>query len=274
MSVTARSVAPLLACLCLAAAPSAHAVEPLDTFSARIGGYVSSFDTEVRADGVTATGTPVDLERDLGIDQDDTIGYVGLTWRPWEHHELGLSYYRDGKSSERRLQRDFVFNDVVYPASATVRTEVDVDAYELHYTWWAASHETWALGPRLGLVWYTFDLGVDLQLDANGNQAGATLDREASVDLPTLTIGGSWRWTPANDWRVSADIGYFATEINDVDADVVFGRLGVEWYPWEQVGFSLDYVMNRVDADVTQSRFSGDIDFVDRGLQLGVVYRF
>ena len=274
MSSSSRTVAPLLACLFLAAAPSAYAVEPLDVFSARIGGYVSSFDTELRADGETAAGTPIDLERDLGLDQDEVIGFVGVTWRPWDHHEFGLNYYRTGTSSDRQLQRDIVFDDAVYSASSTVRAEYDVDAYEAYYTWWAASHETWALGPRLGLIWYSVDLGIDLRLDANGNQVGGAFDREASADLPAPTIGGSWRWTPAEDWRVVADAGYFAADINDVDADVIFGRLGVEWFPWEQVGFSLDYVVNRIDMQTDQTRFSGDFDFVDSGLRLGVVYRF
>lgn len=274
MSFPARSVASLLACLCVAAAPSAHAVEPLDTFSARIGGYVSRFDTELRADGQTAAGTPIELDRDLGLDQDEVIGYIGATWRPWERHEFGLSYYRTGTSSDRRLQRDIVFDDAVYQASATVRAEYDMDAYEASYTWWAASHETWALGPRLGLVWYKVSLGIDLQLDANGNQAGTSLDREVSADLPAPTIGGSWRWTPADDWRVVADGGYFAADFNDIDADVLFGRLGVEWYPWPQWGFSLDYIISRINAETDKPRFSGDFDFVDSGMRLGVIYRF
>ena len=274
MSFPARPVAPLLALVALAVAPAAHAVEPLDTFSARIGGYVNHFDTEVRADGETSAGTPIDLERDLGLEQDEVIGYVGVTWRPWDRHEFGLTYHQNGSSSERRLQRDFSFDGAVYPASATVRTEFDADGYEASYTWWAASHETWALGPRLGLIWYSIDLGVDLTVDANGNQAGGASDREVSFDLPAPTIGGGWRWTPADDWRIVADVGYFAADINDVDADVVFGRLGVEWYPWQTVGFSLDYVSSRIQADTNKSDFSGDVDFVDSGMRLGVVYRF
>ena len=274
MSFPARPVAPLLACIALAAAPSAHAVEPLDTFNARIGGYVNHFDTEVRADGETGTGTPIDLERDLGLDQDEVIGFAGVTWRPWDRHEFGLTYHRTGSNSERRLQRDFSFDGAVYPASATVRTEFDADGYEASYTWWAASHENWALGPRLGLIWYSIDLGVDLRLDANGNQAGASGDREVSFDLPAPTIGGSWRWTPAEDWRIVADVGYFTTEVNDIDADVTSARLGVEWYPWEEFGFSLDWITTNIDANADKSEFRGDLDFVDSGMRFGVVYRF
>lgn len=258
----------------LGAALPAAAVEPLDTFNIRVGGYISKFDTELSADGETSRGTRIDLHRDLGLDQDNVIAFVGANWRPFEHHEFGFAYYQDSVDSTRQLQRDISFNGNTYQANATVRTDYDLDAYELNYVWWAASHERWALGPRLGLIWYKIGLDIDLELDANGNQATGSVGDSVSADLPSLTIGGSWRWTPADDWRLSAEAGYFTANFNDIDADVSFGRLGVEWYPWERFGFSLDYTINHIDADVQKSRYNGDFDFTDDGLRLGVAYRF
>ena len=72
----------------LAAIPAAAAaVEPLDTFSVSIGGYVTRFDTRVRADGELFGGTTIDLSRDLGLDKDDMIGFLGVSWRPFARHE-------------------------------------------------------------------------------------------------------------------------------------------------------------------------------------------
>ena len=258
----------------LGTALPAAAVEPLDTFNIRVGGYISKFDTELSADGETSRGTRVDLHRDLGLDQDNVIAFVGANWRPFEHHEFGFAYYQDSVDGTRQLQRDISFNGTTYQANATVRTDYDLDAYELNYTWWAASHERWALGPRLGLIWYKIGLSIDMELDANGNQVGGTVGESVSADLPSLNIGGSWRWTPAEDWRISAEAGYFQANINDIDADVTFGRLGVEWFPWDQFGFSLDYTINHIDASVEKSRYNGDFDFTDDGLRLGAVYRF
>lgn len=276
MDFPARRAATLLSFVALSSVvPAVHAVEPLDTFGARIGGYITTFDTEVRADGETSSGTPIDLERDLDTDQDQVIGYVGFTWRPWEHHELGFSYYASDSSNTKVLERDIEFDGTVYEAQSTVRSQFDVDAYEAYYVWWAASRENWALGPRFGLVWYRIDMELELRLDANGNQVGGTVSNNVSADLPAPTIGGSWRWTPAQDWRVSADAGYFAAEINSVDADVTFGRIGVEWFPWERSGFSLDYVISRIQADSDDlDNFNGNFDLVDSGLRLGYVYRF
>ncbi|MET0581688.1 MAG: hypothetical protein ABWZ08_06935 [Pseudoxanthomonas sp.] len=275
MASAVRNVYSLLSvALSFFVLPSAWAVEPLDTFSARIGGYVSTFDTEVRADGETTEGTDIDLERDLGLDEEDAIGYVGLTWRPWEHHEFGLAYYGNDLEGTRVLERDISFDGEIYEASATVRTKFGVDAYEGYYVWWAASHEDWALGPRLGLIWYRADMSLDVTVDAGGEQGEGSASGSISADLPAPTIGGSWRWTPADDWRISADAGYFAADINGIDADVTFGRAGVEWFPWDGVGFSLDYVISNIKADASKDSFNGHFEFVDSGVRLGAVYRF
>ncbi|WP_457095840.1 hypothetical protein [Lysobacter sp. P5_B9] len=275
MSFPARPLACMAtAALALAIPAQAFAVEPLDTFSVRLSGYVSTFDTSIRADGETERGTPVDLHRDLGLDKDNIIANIGLTWRPWEHHEFGLGYYTQSADKTRVTQRDIEFDGTLYQAQSTVRAESDIDAYEAYYVWWAASNERWALGPRFGLVWYRMKLGLALEVDANGNQVGGSISNDVSADLPAPTIGGSWRWAFHDDWRMSADAGYFSMNVNDVDGSVWFGRLGIEWFPWERSGFLLDYTISKIKVDATKSDFDGNVDFKDSGLRLGYVYRF
>ena len=115
-----------------------------------------------------------------------------------------------------------------------------------------------------------------MQVDANGAVAGGAFREEVSADLPSFTIGGAWRWTPGGhgNWRIGADVGYFQANVADVDADVTFGRIGVEWFPWERSGFSLDYTVSKITADADTAEFVGELDFVDSGLKLGYVYRW
>ena len=90
--MTIRRRALLATALLAVAAPECRALEPLDTFSARIGGYITEFDTKVRADGQTEEGTSIDLQRDLGLDPNNVVAVIGATWRPWEKHEFSLAY--------------------------------------------------------------------------------------------------------------------------------------------------------------------------------------
>jgi len=271
---------PVATCLALAAVAlsptQARAVEPLDVFSARIGGYITRFDTQVRGDTETERGTEIDFDRDLDLAQGNAIAYVGATWRPWTNHEFGVSYFQTDSSRERQINRDFEFNGTQYQSQSTIRSESAIDAYEAHYTWWAANHQNWALGPSVGLAWYKFDLEIQLERDANGNVVTGVARDSVSADLPVPTLGGSWRWVPAgNDaWRVGADAGWFSANAGGYDAQVWQGRIGVEWFPWERWGFSLDYTARKINGDADTDSFRGSLDFLDSGIRLGAVYRF
>jgi hypothetical protein len=271
-----RPLAALLAVASVLVPLQSRAVTPLDVFSARLGGYITQFNTEVRADGQTQRGNTVDLDKDLGVGGGNAIAYVGATWRPWDNHEFGLGYYQDDASADRQIRRDFEFNGDLYQSNTTVHTERALDTYEAYYVWWAANNPTWTLGPRVGLVWYRFDLTLERTRDALGNPVTTTLRDEISADLPVPTLGGSWRFVPGGDtnWRFGADAGWFSLNSSGLSGDVYFGRVGAEWFPWEGWGFSLDYTSRRVKVDADKSSFTGNFNFRDSGIRLGVVYRF
>ena len=253
---------------------AAAAVEPLDRFNFSIGTYATRFDTKVRADGEAFDGTTVDLRRDLGLDPDHAIAFAGLSWRPFERHEFGLWYFSDGTEAERRLQRDISFEDHVYRASSTVRTEHDLDSIEAYYVWWGMRSENWALGPRLGLTWYRVELGLEATLDIDGEPVGRGVVADRfNGDLPAPTLGAGWRWTPGEDWRISADAGWLSTRINDIDGTVGYGRLGVEWHPWSNVGLLLDCNFMNIRASTERRHFNGHLEVFNSGVRLGLVYR-
>lgn len=272
MRTSRRWMTALLAALL--APGTAAAVEPLDRFSFSIGTYLTRFDTQLRADGETGRGTRVDLRRDFGLDPEARIAFAGLTWRPFDRHEFGVGYFADSVEADRRLQRDIVFEDKVYEAASTVHARYDLDSIEAYYVWWAFSEDTWALGPRVGLTWYQVDFGLKATLQMDGTPATGELEEHYKGDLPAPTIGAGWRWTPARDWRVSADAGWLSTEVNGIDADIGYGRVGLEWHPRPRFGVLLDYSRFQIDASTRRRDFTGHLRMHNSGLRLGLVFRY
>ena len=274
MARTAPARCTLL--LLLTSAPGvAMAVEPLDRISFSAGSYLNRFDTELRADGhVTGGGTTIDLKRDLGLDTGNQLAFARLSWRPFDRHEFGLSYYGDSVSADHRLQRDISFEDDLYQADATVHADMSLKSLEAYYSWWWKSTDTWALGPRLGVTEYRLDVGLEATLDVNGNPVGrGSLDGRYRGDLPAPTLGVGWRWTPSEDWRISADAGWLSTEINGIDGTVTYARVGAEWHRWKHVGLLLEYNYTDISASTERNHFTGNLDMRDSGLRLGVVFR-
>ena len=129
-------------------------------------------------------------------------------------------------------------------------------------------------GAAVGLGLVRMDLDLSLQVDSAGNQVDGTLANSISANIPAPSIGGSWRWAFADNWRMSADAGYFSMDVNNVDGDVYFGRVGLEWFPWQNSGFLLDYTTSKIKVDASKRDFQGNLDFRDSGVRLGYVYRF
>ena len=54
-----------------------------------LGGFLPAFSTDVQVDNEDQTGDDVDLGRDLGVNEDESGGWVGFEWRIAEKHRLG-----------------------------------------------------------------------------------------------------------------------------------------------------------------------------------------
>lgn len=273
--ITRSAFAAFLAALLPSAASAQSALTALDKASVSLRLALPNINTEVRADGASNTGTPIDFNKDLGIDSSNAVAYIGGTWRPWDNHEFALSIYNDSDAAKRVLDRQIVFDGVTYAVNSTVKAERKLRTYDLSYTWWAANHDNWALGPRVGVVYYNWDVKLDMTLDANGNPvANGAVSAEVSPSLPAPSIGAGWRWLPAEDWRVNLDAGYFNADFNDVETGVSYVNAGVEWFPREHWGVSLNITSQNIDVSAAKLDFSGDLDFRQTNASIGVIYRF
>lgn len=252
----------------------AQDLQPVDRASIQVGFTLPDFDTSVRADGQSSNGTPIDLSRDLGLESSNVVGSLGLSWRPWDNHEFSLTYFNDDSDATRRISRDISFDGTDYTVNSTLRTEMDVDAYTLAYVWWMKNESNWALGPRVGLIYYDIDLSLQLTVDSAGNAVSGGARASTSPQLPVPVIGGSWRWVPAKDWRLKLDAGYFNADIDNIDGSVYYLNGGVEWFPWQNWGLTLNYSRQSIDVNASRNAFNGDLDFVNSTATLGVIYRF
>lgn len=268
-----------IALLALGAAASASADERmLDGFSVSLGAYASNIDSSVFANGTNENGTAIDLHRDLNLPDSRSLPFVDVTWRPWDRHEFTFNYFSDEESNSRSLTRDITIRDKVFTAGADVHSKISLDSYGFGYRYWAYVGDENAFGVGGGLQWYSVSLKLSGHASVVGPggsiESSGELTAKASTDIPDPFIGVSWRYQ-ALDWmRVVADLGAFKANIGDVDARLYNGRVGVEFYPWQNIGIVTQYSYNKIDADVTKDSFNGNATFRFDGFQVLAKFRF
>jgi hypothetical protein len=244
----------------------------------RYGFYAGSFTNDlnlrgringnIEAEGTIIDGTVVDFDREFDFGGSHSLLLLGGTWRPFDRHQLSFDYHRDTREGSRSLQRDIVFEGETFPVNARVDAKYQAEVYDLRYTYWAWLTQRNAFGVSLGLVDYR--VGLSLRGEGTFSDTGTMQSLKASTDsdIPAPLLGLSYRHAFNERLRFFADAARFKARFHSVDGDVTDLHAGIEYFPWEHVGFAALYSIYEIDADVERHSLKGQLDLRSSGFQL------
>lgn len=229
-----------LLAMALVAAAGAQA----DAVGVRFGAYAWQPDYDGT---VKSGGEKVDINNDLGLDDDDsTVFYVAIEHPiPLLPNVLIQRTQLDTKATQR-LTRTFVFDDVTYTSSDTVKTDLDLSHTDA--TFYYEILDNWA-EVDIGLTVRAFDDGIKL----TAVNAAKTSSADIDAVLPMLYIAAKFN-LPLTGAYIAVDgngIGYSGNTLLDYRASVGYESpfgLGAE------IGvrnFDLNYEDGDDEADVS-----------------------
>ena len=254
---------PLLLLILLAALP-AFAQDLFPRFSVTGATSPAEFETNARIDpeDETGAGTLVSFERDLGLEDSRTLQRFGLQWRPLRRHELALAYFSAPRSGFRQIDRTIVFRDEVYPVSALVTSQFDLDYASATYTFWARRGERDGLGITLGVA----TLAMDASVTAEQLGQSVTVTQRAETEVPVALAGlqGRVAFLPRLHGEASVSTLPRVT-IEDYTGRALTGLARLEYRPLPWLGIGGAYHYFRLDVDVAQADLSGSLDMTIRG---------
>jgi len=235
----------------------------------------SSFDTNARIDPDSAIGevegTLVNFERDLALDDERSLRRYGLQWRPFSRHELALSYFSAPRNGFAQIDREITFRDQVYPVSALVTTQFDLDYASATYTYWARRTDRNGIGISLGVA----NIKLDASVTATQPGGSVTISETAETEVPVALIGAQGRVAFTNRILGEAAIATLPrVTIEDYTGTALTAHAKLEYRPvrWFGVGASYNYF--RMDVDVDQTDLSGTLDMTIQGPEVFVRLAF
>lgn len=249
----------------------------LDRVALRLGGYYANVDTDIGAGdrGGLASGT-FNLEHDLGFRDHETVPRARADFLIGEHQGLALDYYSIDRSRTASLARDLSYDGVDYAASARVRAKLDFDFGSVAWRWWFG-HGNDAFGVGLGGAWYQIDTRLSGQGSITGVPGGpmaAQVDTASkdSAWAPMLQLG--WRHAFNPQWRMYLDASGVKKNGGRLSGHIYNAALGVEWMPWQHVGFGAEYNLSRITLDWRRSDYAARLDMKLDGPSMYVKFRF
>lgn len=232
-------------------------------FSITGGASAASFDTNVRFDpDNTGTGTTVNFERDLGLEESRTLQRFGVQWRPFARHELAATYFSAPRNGFEQIDREIVFRDEVYPVRALVTTGLDLEYLSATYTYWARRTDRNGIGITVGAAALSFNASIVAETE----DQTVTLSESAETEVPVALAGlqGRIALTPRVHAEGSVSMLPSVT-IEGYTGDALTANARIEYRPLRWLGIGAAYSYFNLNVDVAQETLNGSLDMKVRG---------
>jgi len=255
------------ALLMAAGAASAEGPNLLDNgFDISLGTFIINQTTKVRLDGQTAgqiqPGTPIDWERNFG-GGDSTRFRLDGYWRFADRHKVRMMWFNSSHTGSKTIDQEIDWEGETFPVNAKITGESKFNIIELAYEYAFMRRDNFELTGTAG-IHYT-DFSVSLAGSANDGEVTHYVKKEGSVGAPLPVLGGNFLWRMGGDFWLNAGAQWFALTIDQYSGSVWDVKLDAIWQPSKWVGVGLGYNHFKVDVDVNQSRFNGNLNWAYNG---------
>jgi len=231
-----------------------------ENFSVSLGLFLTERDSKTRVDGtIPDSGTPVDLENDLGLDKSDNVFRIDGYYRFNEKHRIDFSVFDLSRSASKEIEKEIDWNDTIYPINTTVDASLDLAIYKLAYTWSFMRRDNGYLGLTAGL--YTADIGTSISAESIGRSSSGGV----TAPLPVLGLRGQYDFSEKWSLRASAEI--FALEYGDFSGSLYDAFASVDYQITDHVALGAGINVVNINVGVSKPNLDGDLDWrYDGGL--------
>jgi len=269
----AGRAATLLALALASGSVFAQQSPALDRVSIWLGGYDAHMDTTIGAsDKSNQYSGDFSLEKDLGFKDHKSVPRARIDFLVGDSQGFSVDYYSVNRENTKSLSRGISYNGNDYNADASVRGKLNFDFGSAAYRWWfGQGNDVFGLG--LGAAYYRVHAGISGQASLNGDVLGqASSSTTDSAWAPTLQLG--WRHAFNDQWRMYIDAAGVKKNGGKLNGHIVNAALGVEWFPWKNVGMGAEYSYSRIVLHQRKHDYNANLDMKLDGPSLFVRFRF
>ncbi len=269
-----------VAALASPAVVQAETLAPVDKYFFSLGTYHANNDVDLKWEPSTgsASGSSIDLKRDLGIDLDGTEGFFeagasfGHGSRSGHRHKFEMFGYGYDAKSSMTLTDGYQIGDEVFVEGADFEGDFEIRLLGASYTWFFHHDDRSAFGVGIGAIRYKVSSAL-----------AAAVETDGGIEVASAAISES-NWVPqihaeyvrllSSHWRVGVDASFVKKSGGGFSGEAIDLGAKVDYFPWEHFGFSLRYNYNDINLDFEKSHFTGGIDIKTHGPQLIATLRF
>lgn len=267
-------VSLVMACIAFPAFAQSDVIKPgEERFTFGLGAVLNSFGTSTRIDNSSlGQGSNVNLKDDLAVDQEQSSFWASAEWRFAPRHRIGINYSQFKLSGTRTLTRNIQIDDEIYPAGATLSSELKLQIIPIAYSYSLIKTAKDELAGTIGVHWSRVSFKAQGSASLSGLDANA--DVTADTNLPLPLIGLRYEHDFSQRWSAGLQGGYFPLKFGNVDGDIWTARAQVEYHFSKHFGLGLAVEGFELDVESSQGSWQGRIKYGYWGPQIYLKSRF
>lgn len=244
-----------------------------DDFIISLGGFYPSKQFKLSVDG-ESSNSEIDFDRDAAVIDRESTGVLNFRWKFGEKWSLAGQYYATRDSGEAVLEEDIEFRDNVLRAGSNIGAGADLDLARIFVGREFFTDEPYhEFGLGAGLHWLQISAYVEGEMFVNDTSQGFKRE-SASADLPLPNIG-TWYWHSLSpQWLLTARLDWFSASIDEYSGSLWNAGVGINYQPWEHVGFGLSWQYFRIDVDLDKNNWHGNVELKQDGPALSVNFNW
>lgn len=255
-----------------AAAQTADDYHPFlsDKFNLGLGAFWPKINLDLRVDG-TAPEEEIDFDEALNLSDYNTTPWISFRWRFGEKWSLLGQYWTIGTDGKEVLEEDVSWEDVIFREGTFVAGGADLDVARVFFGRkfdLAPQHE---FGIGLGFHWMNFE--TYMEGEALINDGSTDFHRaEASAAFPLPNIGAWYMYSWSPKWVLITHVDWLSASFGDYSGGLWDIEVGVNYQPFENVGFGLSYKSFLLNVDVDKDDWHGAVEFDTTGPTFAVTF--
>lgn len=219
-------------CGALGAGPATAQTDPSNPeftgrFSLSAGGFFPSVDSKIRLDSTEfGTGTVLDFEDNLGLEETSPTFFAGARWRITRRQRLEFEYVQLKRSAARTASADFVIGDTIANTGALLETDFDVYLGRFTYGFSFINDGTKELALLIGAHFAGADAAIQISGNLTVPGLGSITRSTPRVEtgeqvFPLPHVGGTFGWAFTPKLSASATAIGFALDLGDYQGSLV-----------------------------------------------------
>ncbi|MFD2603457.1 hypothetical protein [Flavobacterium suzhouense] len=240
-------------------------------FRLMVGTFFPINNTTVKVAGNNGNiATEIDLEDDLGFQDNTTSFYANAMWRASKRSRFELEYFYLNRESSKTLEKEITFNDHTYPVNASVNAHFNTTITRFAYGYAILCKPKYEVGLLIGTHLMFIDLGMGL--NTNVGSVGVSDKFKVTAPLPDLGIWSEVVITRKLGLYVNAN--YLSAKVDNIDGQILSYNVSLLYNVFQNLSLTAGYSGLDIDVEITKKRVNGSFDWGYNGPSLAVTYTF